>query len=139
MDELGWLYFKDRSGDTFRHVYSTLIRQIFMALVAHFLSLFHAFLFLFVIFIVFHFRWRGENVSTTEVEATVSNILELKDACAYGVEIPGVEGKAGMVAIRDPDNTLDLTKFYRGVSARLPPYARPIFVRCVEQLDLTGA
>ena len=110
-----------------------------MALVAHFLSLFHAFLFLFVIFIVFHFRWRGENVSTTEVEATVSNILELKDACAYGVEIPGVEGKAGMVAIRDPDNTLDLTKFYRGVSARLPPYARPIFVRCVEQLDLTGA
>jgi solute carrier family 27 fatty acid transporter 1/4 len=100
MDELGWLYFKDRSGDTF--------------------------------------RWRGENVSTTEVEATVSNILELKDACAYGVEIPGVEGKAGMVAIRDPDNTLDLTKFYRGVSARLPPYARPIFVRCVEQLDLTG-
>ena len=145
MDELGWLYFKDRSGDTFRQVYSTLIRQIFMALVAHFLSLFHAFLF--VIFIVlFHFlhfyliyRWRGENVSTTEVEATVSNILELKDACAYGVEIPGVEGKAGMVAIRDPDNTLDLTKFYRGVSARLPPYARPIFVRCVEQLDLTGA
>ena len=54
MDELGWLYFKDRSGDTFRQVYSTLIRQIFMALVAHFLSLFHAFLF-HVIFIVLHF------------------------------------------------------------------------------------
>ena len=120
-----------------------------MALVAHFLSLFHAFLFdtYFYFYCIpflsytFHliYRWRGENVSTTEVEATVSNILELRDACAYGVEIPGVEGKAGMVAIRDPDNSLDLTKFYRGVSARLPPYARPIFVRCVEQLDLTGA
>ena len=78
-------------------------------------------------------------MSTAEVEATVSNILELEDACAYGVEIPGAEGKVGMVAVRDPDNTLDLDKFYRGVSARLPPYARPIFVRCVEQLDLTGA
>ena len=113
-----------------------------MALVAHFLSLFSRISFSFCYFYCIPFltyRWRGENVSTTEVEATVSNILELKDACAYGVEIPGVEGKAGMVAIRDPDNTLDLTKFYRGVSARLPPYARPIFVRCVEQLDLTGA
>ena len=112
-----------------------------MALVAHFLSLFSriSFCYFYCIPLFLTFRWRGENVSTTEVEATVSNILELKDACAYGVEIPGVEGKAGMVAIRDPDNTLDLTKFYRGVSARLPPYARPIFVRCVEQLDLTGA
>ena len=82
---------------------------------------------------------KGENVSTAEVEATISNVLELQDACAYGVEIPGVEGKAGMIAIRDPDNTLDLTKFNRGVSARLPTYARPIFVRCVQQLDLTGA
>ena len=77
-------------------------------------------------------------MSTAEVEATISNVLELQDACAYGVEIPGVEGKAGMIAIRDPDNTLDLTKFHQGVSARLPPYARPIFVRCVQQLDLTG-
>ena len=55
MDEFGWLYFKDRAGDTF--------------------------------------RWRGENVSTTEVEATVSNILHLKDVTVYGVEIPGIEGK----------------------------------------------
>ena len=78
-------------------------------------------------------------MSTAEVEATISNVLELQDACAYGVEIPGVEGKAGMIAIRDPDNTLDLTKFQQGVLARLPPYARPIFVRCVQQLDLTGA
>ena len=56
MDEFGWLYFKDRAGDTF--------------------------------------RWRGENVSTTEVEATVSNILHLKDVTVYGVEIPGIEGNA---------------------------------------------
>ena len=47
----------------------------------------------------FVFRWRGENVSTLEVEATISNVLELKDATAYGVEIPNVEGRAGMVTI----------------------------------------
>jgi solute carrier family 27 fatty acid transporter 1/4 len=44
------------------------------------------------------FRWRGENVSTNEVEAVLSNVLQ-KDAVCYGVEIPGTEGKAGMVKL----------------------------------------
>ena len=38
------------------------------------------------------FRWKGENVSTMEVEATVSNVMGLKDATSYGVEIPGTDG-----------------------------------------------
>ena len=38
------------------------------------------------------FRWKGENVSTMEVEATVSNVIGLKDATSYGVEIPGMDG-----------------------------------------------
>ena len=100
LDDLGWLYFQDRAGDTF--------------------------------------RWRGENVSTAEVEATISNILGLQEACAYGVSVPGAEGKAGMVAIHDPDQSLDLVKLHQGLSSRLPSYARPLFVRCVQQLDLTG-
>jgi acyl-CoA synthetase (AMP-forming)/AMP-acid ligase II len=33
------------------------------------------------------FRWRGENVSTAEVEAVISNVAALKDAVAYGVEV----------------------------------------------------
>lgn len=33
------------------------------------------------------FRWRGENVSTTEVEAVISNIVQLQDCIAYGVEV----------------------------------------------------
>jgi solute carrier family 27 fatty acid transporter 1/4 len=77
-------------------------------------------------------------VSTTEVEATISNFLQLKDASSYGVEIPGTEGRAGMIAIPDPDHTLDLDKLFTGVRDKLPGYARPIFVRCVQQLDLTG-
>ena len=36
------------------------------------------------------FRWKGENVSTTEVEATIANILKLTDAVVYGVEVPGI-------------------------------------------------
>ena len=51
MDENGYMYFRDRTGDTF--------------------------------------RWRGENVSTTEVETAISKIVKLQDAVVYGVEVPG--------------------------------------------------
>jgi solute carrier family 27 (fatty acid transporter), member 1/4 len=46
-DELGYLYFRDRTGDTF--------------------------------------RWRGENVSTAEVEAAISRVANHRDAVVYGV------------------------------------------------------
>lgn len=51
MDQYGYMYFKDRTGDTF--------------------------------------RWKGENVSTTEVEGTLSRLLDMKDVVVYGVEVPG--------------------------------------------------
>lgn len=51
MDENGYMYFRDRTGDTF--------------------------------------RWRGENVSTTEVETAISKIIKLQDTVVYGVEVPG--------------------------------------------------
>ena len=51
MDQYGYMFFKDRTGDTY--------------------------------------RWRGENVSSAEVEATISNIIKLTDAVVYGVEVPG--------------------------------------------------
>ena len=49
------------------------------------------------------FRWKGENVSTNEVEGLISNIIQLTDVCVYGVEVPGNEGKAGMACICDPE------------------------------------
>ena len=45
------------------------------------------------------FRWRGENVSTNEVEAVLSNVLQQQDTIVYGVEVPGVEGRAGMIKL----------------------------------------
>ncbi|KAK6312101.1 hypothetical protein J4Q44_G00177650 [Coregonus suidteri] len=84
MDELGYMYFRDRSGDTF--------------------------------------RWRGENVSTTEVEGTLSGLLGQADVAVYGVYVPDVEGKAGMAAIADPTGTFDCDAFLREVQQALPPY-----------------
>uniref|UniRef100_A0A8U7P8A1 long-chain-fatty-acid--CoA ligase n=1 Tax=Corvus moneduloides TaxID=1196302 RepID=A0A8U7P8A1_CORMO len=100
MDDLGYMYFRDRGGDTF--------------------------------------RWRGENVSTTEVEAALSRLLDQADVVVYGVEIPGVEGKAGMAAIADPQARLDPAGLYQALAPVLPPYARPVFLRLRPQLDSTG-
>lgn len=88
--------------------------------------------------ILLSFRWKGENVSTSEVEAVISNIVDYKDAVVYGVEIRGQEGRAGMVAILDPEEKVDLKKFVQGVKKTLPSYARPIFVRILRKIDLTG-
>ncbi|KAM3958188.1 fatty acid transport protein 3 [Aphomia sociella] len=84
------------------------------------------------------FRWRGENVSTTEVEAVISSIVGLKDSVVYGVSIPNTEGKAGMVAIADPDKKLDLSVLAKGLKSTLPSYARPIFVRILPEPPLTS-
>ena len=35
------------------------------------------------------YRWKGENVSTAEVEGIVTSVLNLKDVVVYGVEVPG--------------------------------------------------
>ncbi|CAG9764412.1 unnamed protein product [Ceutorhynchus assimilis] len=84
------------------------------------------------------FRWKGENVATSEVEAVISNIVELKDAVVYGVQIPGTEGRAGMAAIVDSDNNLDLEKLASGLRSKLPGYAIPMFLRIMDSLPMTG-
>ncbi|KAM9770427.1 long-chain fatty acid transport protein 1-like [Menidia menidia] len=100
MDEYGYMYFKDRSGDTF--------------------------------------RWRGENVSTTEVEGVLSRLLGHSDVAVYGVSVPGVEGKAGMAAIAHTGWNFDLDAFWMSVQSALPSYARPVFLRLLPSVDMTG-
>ena len=53
-------------------------------------------------------------------------------------QVPGAEGRAGMAAIVEPEEGLDLKKFLQAVKHQLPSYAIPLFVRVVEKVDLTG-
>ncbi|KAI1732719.1 AMP-binding enzyme domain-containing protein [Ditylenchus destructor] len=104
-DRLGYVYFKDRTGDTF--------------------------------------RWKGENVSTTEVEAVMMPLKSVIDVTVYGVEIPGMEGRAGMAAVVKDEESgqsteqflTDLTKL---LTTQLPSYAIPVFIRLCNSVDRTG-
>ncbi|KDR22229.1 hypothetical protein L798_01835, partial [Zootermopsis nevadensis] len=85
VDEYGYIYFKDRTGDTF--------------------------------------RWKGENVATAEVESIIINLIGLKDAAVYGVQV----------------NIQLLTQFQSlHFDKTLPPYARPIFIRVLQKMNMTG-
>jgi acyl-CoA synthetase (AMP-forming)/AMP-acid ligase II len=83
------------------------------------------------------FRWKGENVSTFEVQEQISSWPPATEANAYGVPIPGSEGKAGMVALV-LNGEFDGRSFREHVDSMLPPYARPLFVRVRESLEVTG-
>lgn len=84
------------------------------------------------------FRWKGENCSTSEIEAQVSNEAGYRDTVVYGVEIVNVEGRAGMAAISDPEKTLNLKELSLNLRKALPSYARPQFLRILEKIDMTG-
>jgi fatty-acyl-CoA synthase len=60
------------------------------------------------------FRWKGENVSTSEVNQAVTDCPGVVEATTYGLEILGADGRAGMAA-----------------------YACPVLVRICAALDTT--
>ncbi len=83
------------------------------------------------------FRWKGENVSTTEVAETIMAFPGIVEANVYGVHVPGTEGAAGMAAIVS-DGALDFAKFRKHLARRLPAYARPLFLRIVDRIEATA-
>jgi len=83
------------------------------------------------------FRWKGENVSTTEIAEVIAACPGVADATVYGVSVPGTEGRAGMAALVAAKG-FELAELRRALAARLPDYARPLFVRIVSALELTG-
>ena len=83
------------------------------------------------------FRWKGENVSTTEVAETLSSCPGVREAVVFGVEIPGHEGRAGMAAITT-DSSFSLLALQAHLVKTLPRYARPLFLRACESLAVTG-
>ncbi|BES89459.1 fatty acid transport protein [Nesidiocoris tenuis] len=100
MDKYGYLYFKDRAGDTF--------------------------------------RWKGENVSSFEVETVIGNIIGSEGCVVYGVKVGDTEGKAGMVALVDPNGAIDLDILLTTMEKDLPKTAIPLFIRLIPELPLTG-
>lgn len=85
------------------------------------------------------FRWKGENVASTEVEGAVLADDTVDEAAVYGVEVPGAGGRAGMAAVKLADGAdFDGVALARSVYARLPSYALPLFVRVVETMAHTS-
>jgi fatty-acyl-CoA synthase len=98
-DALGYFYFVDRVGDTF--------------------------------------RWKGENVSTSEVAEVINSFPGIEDANVYGVTVVGRDGRAGMAAIVCPGHC-DLAALHAHLAKNLPDYARPLFLRVRGELDVTA-
>jgi len=98
-DELGFFYFVDRVGDTF--------------------------------------RWKGENVSTTEVSEAICTFPGIRQASVYGIAIPGADGRAGMATLVSGEE-LDLASFRTHLHYRLPEYAHPLFLRLRSELEITA-
>lgn len=81
-------------------------------------------------------RWKGENVSTYEVENVISTRLQSTLVVCYGVQIPNHEGRAGMAAIlRNDVNVDDLGEYLK---KDLPAYAKPMFIRLTQNVEHTG-
>ncbi|XP_033109373.1 very long-chain acyl-CoA synthetase-like [Anneissia japonica] len=101
IDKEGYLYFKDRLGDTF--------------------------------------RWKGENVATTEVDNVLTDFPDIIVANTYGVEVKGNEGRAGMSCVVSSSCSENmLSQLYVHLTERLPAYACPKFLRFVKEMPVTG-
>jgi citronellyl-CoA synthetase len=84
------------------------------------------------------FRWKGENVSTGEIEAFVNELNEVSNCAVYGVQIPNCDGRAGMIAlITEQDATIDLEFLATHLINKLPRYAVPLFIRLCNELETT--
>ncbi|HEY2446788.1 MAG TPA: long-chain-acyl-CoA synthetase [Rhizomicrobium sp.] len=98
-DSLGYFYFVDRVGDTF--------------------------------------RWKGENVATSEVAEALSVVDGIREANVYGVSVPGSDGRAGMAALV-ATAAFDPARLAGQLQGRLPAYARPVFLRLMPEMEITG-
>jgi len=83
------------------------------------------------------FRWKGENVATSEIGEVIGAHPGIKEANVYGVTVEGTDGRAGMAAIvATPE--MDLEALGQKIEAELASYARPLFIRLLPEMEITG-
>ncbi|KAK5867222.1 hypothetical protein PBY51_011734 [Eleginops maclovinus] len=100
-DDMNFVYFMDRVGDTF--------------------------------------RWKGENVATSEVADILTLVNSVSETNVYGVKVEGHEGRIGMAAVTLKEGEdFDCLHAYKQVVNYLPAYARPRFIRIQPCLEMTG-
>lgn len=83
------------------------------------------------------FRWKGENVSTAQLAEGLSACRGVAEAVAYGVRVPGADGRAGMAAIVAGPG-FSWSALRADLAASVPEYARPLFVRLRDTIALTS-
>ena len=86
------------------------------------------------------FRWKGENVSTTEVEMFIDEMDGVSEAVVYGVEIPNTNGRAGMASIRlnQPVEQFDFSALLQHLTTHMSDYSIPVFLSINEGVEVTG-
>lgn len=96
-------------------------------------------------FVYFHdrvgdtFRWKGENVATTEVADIVGLVDFVEEVNVYGVPVPGHEGRIGMASLKIKENyEFNGKKLFQHIAEYLPSYARPRFLRIQDTIEITG-
>lgn len=86
------------------------------------------------------FRWKGENVSTTQVEAVLDGVADVSETVVYGVEVVNTNGRAGMACIRlgCAPEAFDFQALLTHLRQELPAYAVPLFLRLSAEMETTG-
>jgi len=83
------------------------------------------------------FRWKGENVATSEVSQVITQVPGIKEVNVYGVQIPNKDGRAGMAALVVSED-FSLDTLFDHCHKNLPKFAVPIFVRISPEMVITG-
>ncbi|KAI9794234.1 MAG: hypothetical protein M1816_006160 [Peltula sp. TS41687] len=89
------------------------------------------------------YRWKSENISTAEISAQLGQHASIQEANVYGVPVPHHDGRAGMASIilspqHSPPTPQTMAAIATHLTARLLPYAVPLFIRVTGQMQLTG-
>jgi fatty-acyl-CoA synthase len=83
------------------------------------------------------FRWKGENVATTEVAAALTAYPGIVDANVYGVPLAGNDGRAGLAELVCTEE-FEIGGLVSYLADRLPRYAHPVFLRLSNGIDVTS-